>query len=78
MNLSPCLKHGALNKELDMSEFLTWEEKVIEQVELGLEATRSDAQSIIDAQNLILRKGWDAGDSPENVANEIIKASLVS
>lgn len=55
--------------------FWEWHGKVIKQIEEKLQADRSDAQSVVEAQFDQLTSGWDLGWSEERVADEVIKKS---
>jgi hypothetical protein len=64
----------ASGKRLNGQTFIEWEGSVIDQIEIDLECTRSDAQGVKDAQEDLLFSCWQAGMKPEKAAALIIKA----
>lgn len=56
-------------------EFITWEDELTYQIELGLEVDRSDAQGIVMVQQETVAKAWADGLTPEEAAALVIQAA---
>lgn len=62
---------GGLRSE----QYIAWEDDVTNRIGLEFEATRSDAQAIVEGQYEILAQAWQHGLSAEETAKKVAEAA---
>ncbi|WP_434136962.1 hypothetical protein JQR88_24520 (plasmid) [Pseudomonas luteola] len=58
-----------------MSEYFEWEEAVVEQVAVALDASHSDGSAIVEAQLFRLQQAWSMCMDAEQAARIVVEAS---
>ncbi|WP_219096289.1 hypothetical protein [Pseudomonas sp. UMAB-40] len=55
-----------------MSEYTVWEEAIIELVAEALDASRSDAAGVVEAQPFYMQQSWGKGMDAKETAEKIL------
>lgn len=58
-----------------MSEYLSWEAGIIDEIAATLEVTYSDATGIVEAQPFYMAQSWSKGMDAKATAHKIIAES---